>query len=117
MDDMFVGVKIEVLVAGAGDRDVTVEYARSLLGARQIYGGTMSENGAEVWSAFRHDAEGFVRIVVIDRGISEGRLSRLLQRLLEMETYRMLAMMALPRAREVMAELGADLHSAGTKPL
>jgi uncharacterized membrane-anchored protein len=106
MDDMFVGVKIEVLVAGAGDRDVTVEYARSLLGARQIYGGTMSENGAEVWSAFRHDAEGFVRIVVIDRGISEGRLSRLLQRLLEMETYRMLAMMALPRAREVMAELG-----------
>ncbi len=106
MDDMFVGVKIEVLVAGAGDRDVTVEYARSLLGARQIYGGTMSENGAEVWSAFRHDAEGFVRIVVIDRGISEGRLSRLLQRLLEMETYRMLAMMALPRARDVMGELG-----------
>ncbi|KGE03016.1 DUF3422 domain-containing protein [Pseudohaliea rubra] len=106
VSDMFVGVKIEVLVAGTGDGEVTVDYARSLLGARQIYGGTMSESGAEVWSAFRHDAEGFVRIVIIDRGISEERLSRLLQRLLEMETYRMLAMMALPRARGVMAELG-----------
>ena len=37
----------------------------------------MSRRGG---SAFRLDAEGFVRIVVIDRGISEERLARLLQR-------------------------------------
>jgi uncharacterized membrane-anchored protein len=39
--------------------------------------------------------------------LSLGALSRLLQRLLEMETYRMLAMMALPRARAAMVALGS----------
>lgn len=106
LENMFIGVKIEVLGSGAGDGKDNVALAQSLLGAQSIYGGAMAESCAEVWSAFRLDAEGFVRIVVIDRGISEERLARLLQRLLEMETYRMLAMMALPRAREVMAALG-----------
>jgi uncharacterized membrane-anchored protein len=76
--DLFVGVKIEVLCAGAGDDSVDVDYARALLGARSIYGGTMGEGDAEVWSAFRLDADGFVRIVIIDRGINEERLARLL---------------------------------------
>jgi uncharacterized membrane-anchored protein len=104
--DMFVGVKIEVLEPAPGDGKDNVSLAQALLGSKSIYGGSMAENCAEVWSAFRLDAEGFVRIVVIDRGISEERLARLMQRLLEMETYRMLAMMALPRAREVMGALG-----------
>jgi uncharacterized membrane-anchored protein len=104
--DMFVGVKIEVLGADEDDDDLKAGLAQSLLGAKAIYGGSFSEGHAEVWSAFRLDADGFVRIVIIDRGASKERLSRLLQRLLDMETYRMLAMMALPKAREVMADLG-----------
>lgn len=106
LEEMFIGVKIEVIGTGVGAGHDNLALVQSLLGAQVIYGGAMSENCAEVWSAFRLDAEGFVRLVVIDRGISEERLARLMQRLLEMETYRMLAMMALPRAREVMATLG-----------
>lgn len=106
LENMFVGVKIEVLGTGAGDGKDNMVLAQSLLGSASIYGGAMAENCAEVWSAFRLDAQGFVRVVIIDRGISEERLARLLQRLLEMETYRMLAMMALPRARDVMGALG-----------
>jgi uncharacterized membrane-anchored protein len=63
----------------------------------------MSKNGAAVWSAFRLDASGFVRLVIVDGGISERRLARLLQRLLDMETYRMLAMRAMPAARVAMS--------------
>ena len=58
-----------------------------------------------MWSAFRLDARGFVRLVVLDHGLNEERLGRLLQRLLDLETYRMLAMRALPEARAVMASL------------
>jgi uncharacterized membrane-anchored protein len=101
--DMFVGVHIEVLQDPGVDDPSGYQMARSLLGARSLYGGAMSDDGAAVWSAFRLDASGFVRLVIVDRGISERRLARLLQRLLDMETYRMLAMRAIPAARAVMS--------------
>ena len=113
LSDLFVGVHVEVL-QDPGDSDPGgYELARSVLGSQTIYGGAMSGGLAPVWSAFRLDARGFVRIVIIDRGINERRLARLLQRLLDMESYRMLAMRTLPTARAVMAtlqELEPRLH-------
>ncbi|MEE4660388.1 MAG: DUF3422 domain-containing protein [Halieaceae bacterium] len=106
VSDMFIGVSIEVLQPRDVDDPNGYSLAKSLLGAESLYGGLMSADHAAVWSSFRLDADGFVRLVVIDLGIPVGRLSRLLQRLLEMESYRMLAIMALPRAREAMTALG-----------
>jgi len=104
-DDMIVGVHIEVLPSPGTDDPTGYDLARSLLGSRNLFGGVMSDNTANVWSSFRLDAAGFVRLVIIDRGISERRLARLLQRLLDMEMYRILAMKALPSARAVMSKL------------
>lgn len=105
LDAMFLGVQIEVVAAPEGDPE-GLTLAHSLLGAGTVYGGAMSSGKATVWSAFRLDARDFTRVLIIDHGLDENRLSRLLQRILEMETYRMLAMLALPRARQVMGELG-----------
>ncbi|MEE4279707.1 MAG: DUF3422 domain-containing protein [Halieaceae bacterium] len=102
----FVGLHVEVLP----DEGLTLEErskrVRSLLGASQIYGGSFSDGLGELWSSFRLDAQGFLRIVITDFGLGEARLARYLQRILEIESYRMLAMLALPTAREVMATLG-----------
>lgn len=103
---LFVGVHVEVLRAEEAGELQGLSLAQSLLGSKAVYGGLMAAGNAAVWSAFRPDAEGFVRIVIADLGLTVDALSRLLQRLLEMETYRMLAMMALPRAREAMVTLG-----------
>lgn len=105
LEGMFVGVHVEVLPSPGPEDPAGYELARSLLGSRNLFGGVMSDNTANVWSAFRLDAAGFVRLVIIDRGISERRLARLLQRLLDMEMYRILAMKALPSARAVMSTL------------
>ena len=107
LEGMFVGVHVEVLPSPGPEDPAGYELARSLLGSRNLFGGVMSDNTANVWSAFRLDAAGFVRLVIIDRGISERRLARLLQRLLDMEMYRILAMKALPSARAVMSTLDA----------
>ncbi|MDJ0848582.1 MAG: DUF3422 domain-containing protein [Myxococcota bacterium] len=107
VDRMFLGVQIEV-VRPPGDHDpYGYELAGSLLGSSDVYGGFMSARTAAVWSAFQLDARGFVRLVIVGLEDNEERLSRLLQRLLDLETYRMLAMLALPRARTVMAGLSA----------
>lgn len=103
---MFVGVHIEVLASGRQSLDERVARIRSLLGATEIYGGSFSEGAGELWSSFRLDAQGFLRLVIMDSGLGEARLSRYLQRVLEIESYRLLAMMALPTAREVMGTLG-----------
>jgi uncharacterized membrane-anchored protein len=103
--EMFVGVQVEVISNSEPADPHGYERAKSLLGAPEIYGGWMAGRKATVWSAFRFDARGFVRLVIVDHGMEEEQLARLLQRLLDMEAYRLLAMKALPPAREVMATI------------
>jgi uncharacterized membrane-anchored protein len=60
---------------------------------------------ADIYTDFRLHADGFARwLVVVDR-MSERRLGRAVQRAIEIETYRMMALLGLPAAREVGATL------------
>ena len=103
--NLFVGVHVEVLVGSEADPENHLPRIRALLGTNSIYGGHIAEGKAELWSSFRLDADGFLRVVILDHGLEEVRLSRYLQRVLELESYRMLAMLALPMARDVMGIL------------
>lgn len=55
---------------------------------------------------FRQDGNGFTRIVVIDRGLGPARAGALTQRLVEIETYRTLALLGLPEAQRLAPKLG-----------
>jgi len=105
LEQKLVGVQVEVLQGSTVEGTSGFELAQSLLGTQVVYGGWMAGQSAEVWSAFRLDARGFVRVLIIDRGLNQERLARLLQRVLDLETYRILAMRALPEARTVMTAL------------
>jgi uncharacterized membrane-anchored protein len=60
------------------------------------------ENGDAVAATdFKADADGFVRIVLVNQRLTDHRLGALVQRLLELETYRMLALIALPDAQRL----------------
>ena len=73
---------------------------------------------AEVYTDFAIHADGFSRMVLLAGNLSPRRLGRLVQRLLEIETYRMVALLGLPTAREAYAVLApaerelAELASA-----
>jgi uncharacterized membrane-anchored protein len=57
---------------------------------------------------FRLDASGFERMLVLcGPGTSETRAGRISQRLLELETYRLMALLGLPAAKTLGPELGA----------
>lgn len=56
-------------------------------------------------------ADGFMRFLVIDEGFREEQGGRLLQRLYEIETYRMMALLALPIARRMSRDLD-EIHSS-----
>lgn len=76
-----------------------------LFGGRGVVGGLVAGSRAQVWTDFALDAAGVVRLLVQDRGLSPTQAGRLVQRLLEIETYRMMALLALPLARGVAPKL------------
>ena len=60
------------------------------------------ENGmAAIATDFRQDPDGMTRILVLDKGLSPVRAGALAQRLIEIETYRTLAMLGLPLAQSL----------------
>jgi uncharacterized membrane-anchored protein len=61
---------------------------------------------ARLWTAFRLHGDDFGRIIVHNRGMSERRSGRLVQRLLEVETYRLMALLGLPLAKSLAPEMG-----------
>ena len=72
-----------------------------------LVGALLADGGAAAFTDFRIHQDGFSRFLLLDRGMGRRRAGRVLQRLLEIETYRMFALLALPLAREVGARLAA----------
>jgi uncharacterized membrane-anchored protein len=81
-------------------------------GSDGFVGSGVAGGSAQAWTDFRIHGDGFSRMVACDRGLGERQAGRLVQRLLEIETYRMTALLALPVARGVLPRIGrieADL--------
>ena len=78
---------------------------RRTIDEETLVGARVMDGTADVYTDFRLHADGFARWVVVAGDMTPRRLGRLVQRLLEIETYRMMALLGLPAAREVGAAL------------
>jgi uncharacterized membrane-anchored protein len=63
-----------------------------------VIGSGIADGTAQVYTDFQLH-EGCTRLLVFDQGLTERQSGRMLQRLFEIEAYRMLALLALPIAR------------------
>ncbi|HMB78120.1 MAG TPA: DUF3422 domain-containing protein [Kiloniellaceae bacterium] len=93
--------------------------------SKSLCRGQVMAGRAEVWTDFRIHDDGFTRILIVDRGLVPSQAGRLVQQVLELQTYRSMALLALPLAREAgpvitridqsLAELTAEMQrSSGT---
>jgi len=64
-----------------------------------------SDGNALFATDFQIDPAGFVRILVLDRGLGPERAGALVQRIVELETYRTLALLGLPEAQRLMPSI------------
>jgi uncharacterized membrane-anchored protein len=90
---------------------------------------TVADGSGEVYTDFAIHADEFSRMLLFTDHLTPRRLGRLVQRLLEIETYRMAALLGLPAARDTygvlafaereLAELAESIRSASrdTEPL
>jgi uncharacterized membrane-anchored protein len=67
--------------------------------------GSRVMQGGELWTDFAIQSDGFSRFVLRDVDMRAQQAGRLAQRVLEIETYRMMALLGLPVARTVAAAL------------
>ena len=79
---------------------------RAMFGANLLVGSD-SQNFARIWTDFAIAPDGFGRVVVQDQGMQYQQAGRLVQRVLEIETYRMMALLGLPHAQQAGPALGA----------
>ncbi|MES2019362.1 MAG: DUF3422 domain-containing protein [Pseudomonadota bacterium] len=88
------------------ETDATLADMRLAFGANLLVG-TDSQGCARVWTDFAIAPDGFGRVVVQDLGMQYQQAGRLVQRVLEIETYRMMALLGLPHAQQGAPMLNA----------
>jgi uncharacterized membrane-anchored protein len=95
----------EIIVASHGAILAALPHAPpETLGARYfdgnvLVGSRVGDEAAVVLTDFRVRADGFSRFLILDQMLTPRQAGRLVQRILEIDTYRLLALLALPVAR------------------
>lgn len=87
-----------LLTRNLGDREYG-EIAAAMFEGNLLAGCEVAGGAAFACTDFRIHTDGFSRILVDDRGLTSRQAGRTLQRLLEIDTYRMMALLALPVAQ------------------
>ena len=104
-------VAIHTHILAKADKTPTTAQLGVIFGHEEIACSGVNQNKATVWADFRIGADGYTRILIHDHGMSPMRLGRLTRRLHELETYRMMALLGLPLARQMQRELGPLEHA------
>ncbi|MEZ5841394.1 MAG: DUF3422 domain-containing protein [Hyphomicrobiales bacterium] len=101
-----------VFIADPGEAGLT--RLLSQFDQRSLSVSIVAQGRALLATDLQKDAEGFIRYLVVDRGMSEGRAGSVILRLHELETYRILALLGLPVAlgmQPSVARMEAELGS------
>ncbi|MCF6324222.1 MAG: DUF3422 domain-containing protein [Gammaproteobacteria bacterium] len=82
-----------------------LEALSTLFASNTVIGAKVVAGSAIVWTDNKIHADGFSRILIHDVDLRRRQAGRLVQRLLEVETYRMLALIPVSTARKYLPEL------------
>ncbi len=89
-----------------------VKTSEDYFNGNTIIGSLISGGTGRAYTDFRIHADGFGRLLLCDHQMTPRQAGRLVQRLLEIDTYRMMALLALPVARKlspVLSEAEVEL--------
>lgn len=109
---VMVAVHLE-LVQNSGELPGSEEVA-SMLSTRSLAGSQVSGGNAVVWTDYQIHDDGFTRVLIHDFGLGARQRGRLVQRILEIETYGIMALLAYPLTREYgprIAQIDTELAS------
>lgn len=74
---------------------------------QRLIGCSSLSDGAKIWTAFRLHEDGFARFVIYNNSLNNCETGRLVQKLLEIETYRLIALLTLPISKLALHQINA----------
>ncbi|MFP5383872.1 MAG: DUF3422 family protein [Gammaproteobacteria bacterium] len=98
---------VHVVVQARPEPMVSRDELRAHFEGHRLIGSLIYDGRGEVWTAFRLHSDGFGRFLVFHDDLNPCETGRLVQQLLEVETYRLMALLSLPLVRDVQPELSA----------
>ncbi len=98
----------EIIAAATCDPPDLARLSASGFGDRPLVGSQIADDTAIALTDFRVDDAGYSRLLLVDRGLTPAQAGRAVQALLEVDLYRMLALLAFPVARELSPLLSRD---------
>jgi len=114
-DEWLKAIKGELLVAQhieilpASDQPFEQKRINNIFQDDSLVGSLVGGTAAEAWTDFRLQKDGFSQTLILNRSLTPQATSQLVQHLLELETYRMLALLGLP----LVAEHGKNITDMG----
>lgn len=96
---------VTLLVGGPDPLDFE-RLSQEAFAGNVLIGSAIGDTAALALTDFRIHADGFSRFIVEDRGLTPYQAGRLVQRLLEIDTYKVMALLAFPVARALAPFLG-----------
>ena len=96
------------LVLVPADDTEPAELGRRLFAREVLVGSAISGGAAAAFTDFRIYPDGFSRLLVQDHGMTPWQAGRVCQRLLEIDTYRVMALLALPVAQAAAPQLARN---------
>jgi uncharacterized membrane-anchored protein len=116
-------VHVLLMPAPKGGDDATLErLAQRLLGPGRLYGSSVKEDSARLYTTYRMGPDRTSRFLLLCRNLTDGRAGRITASLIDMEVYRILALQAfrparavsttLPRIESRLAELTSALETS-----
>ena len=97
-----------------GDETPDAEFLASHFDGNVVIGAEIGDGAGLAFTDFRIHRDGFSRFLLLDRSFTPRQAGRMLQRVFEIESYRMMALLALPLAREQSQRLAARERSLAT---
>lgn len=70
-----------------------------VLAGRSVAGDVISSGGGMLYASFDIDHKGYSRMAIMNDAIADYRMGRVIQRVIEMETYRLMALLSLPKVK------------------
>lgn len=98
---------MHIAVETAANPERPLEEIAALFDNNTVAGSSLRHDQARAWTDLMIHADGFGRILVRDLGQNQRELGRLIQRLIELDTYRMVAMLAFPLALSARPRVAA----------
>jgi uncharacterized membrane-anchored protein len=99
--DSIVGELVSAVNLVISDKKLLEKELLDAFEGHQVLGSNVAGNRANVFASFRLHSDGFGRIIIENLMLNSYQAGRLIQRMLEIETYQMMALLSLPIARSL----------------